>query len=224
MNTKSNSKKYPHPAVTVDVLIFTIDDNQLKVVLVKRGIPPFKDMWAIPGGFVRSDESLEQAATRELSEETGVSRVYLEQLYTFGDPKRDPRERVITVSYMALVPINKIKLSASTDVTEAKLFDTGKLPPLAFDHKKIFDYALKRLRAKIEYTNIVYSLLTPQFRLSQLQKVYEVVLQKKLDKRNFRKRMLSLDLLKSSGKKDFQGAHRPAMLYQFKKREVVFFV
>ncbi|MFH0936912.1 MAG: NUDIX domain-containing protein [Candidatus Daviesbacteria bacterium] len=225
MNTtsKSDGPRYEYPSVTVDVLIFTVVENKLKIVLIKRGVEPFKNVWAIPGGFVKMEESLEEAASRELLQETGVKNVYLEQLYTFGEPKRDPRTRVITVAYYALVPSQNIKLYASTDASEAQWFSVEKLPALAFDHRQIFDYALNRLRSKIEYTNIVYSLLPPKFRLSDLQKVYEIILGKKLDKRNFRKRMLSLGLLKPSGEKEKSGAHRPAMLYEFRKKEVVFF-
>lgn len=215
--------KYNRPSVTVDVLIFTIQEDELRMVLVKRGVEPFKDMWATPGGFIHMDESLEDAATRELVQETGIKNVYLEQLYTFGDPKRDPRTRVITVAYFALVSDENIKLSASTDVKEVRWFSVNKLPQLAFDHGKIVSYALNRLQSKIEYSNIVYGLLPDKFRLSQLQKVYEVILGKKLDKRNFRKWILSRGLLEPTGEKDVDGAHRPAMLYRFKKREAVFF-
>lgn len=224
MNTKKyDISKYERPSVTVDVLIFTIEDNELKVVLVKRAIEPFLDMWAIPGGFIKMDESLDDAAKRELFQETGVKNVYLAQLATFGEPERDPRGRVITVAYYALTPRENLKLSASTDAKEAGLFSMKKLPQLAFDHKKILEAAIDRIRSKIAYSNIVYSLLPTKFRLSQLQKVYEIILDEKLDKRNFRKKMLSLGLLKATGEKEIEGAHRPAELYQFKKREVVFF-
>lgn len=222
MDTKIN-KKYVRPSVTVDVLIFTVANKSLKILLVKRGVDPFKGVWALPGGFVGSKEPLEQAAQRELMQETGVANVYLEQLYTFGAPDRDPRERVITVSYFALIPSKNISLRATTDVTEASWFNVSQLPKLAFDHKKIIDYGAERLKSKIGYSNIVYGLLPQKFRLSELQEVYEVILNQKLDKRNFRKRMLSLGLLKPTGQKVVEGAHRPAMLYQFKTREVVLF-
>lgn len=215
--------KHTYPAVTVDVLIFTVDKNELKLILVKRGIEPFKGMWAIPGGFVKELESLEAAAKREMTEETGVKDVYLEQLYTFGDLKRDPRGRVITVSYIALVPSEELKPKSDTDVSDAKWFPVSKLPGLAFDHKKIIDYALWRLKLKIEYSNLAHSLLPDHFRLSELQKVYEIILGKPIDKRNFRKRVFTLDLLKETGKKEVEGAHRPAMLYQFKTKELIFF-
>jgi 8-oxo-dGTP diphosphatase len=208
---------YERPAVTVDVLIFTIAEDKLKVALIKRGLPPFQNSWAIPGGFVHIEESLEEAARREIEEEAGVSDVFLEQLYTFGNPARDPRARVITVAYYALVPSERIKLAASTDAQEASWFVVDELPPLAFDHTLILEHAVNRLKSKLEYSNIAYALLPPKFRLSDLQKVYEIILGRKLDKRNFRKKMLSLDLLEATRQVDAGGAHRPAQLYRFKR-------
>jgi len=207
---------YPQPSVTVDIIIFTIQEKKLKVLLVKRGIEPFKGMWAIPGGFVRINESLEEAAERELKEETGVEADYLEQLYTFGDVKRDPRGRVITVVYFALIKPEKINLKASTDAFEAKWFSVNNLPKLAFDHAKILKYALKRLRWKFEYTTTAFSLLPKKFTLTQLQEIYEIVLGKKFDKRNFRKKILSLKILKKSGKEK-NVSHRPSQLYSLKR-------
>lgn len=227
MNTKSGTGKnynpniFERPSVTVDVLIFTIRDEDLKVLLIKRVEWPFKGFWAIPGGFVGIKESLEDAAKRKLAEETGVKNIYLEQLYTFGEPDRDPRTRVITVAYFALVPVSTIKFAKISD--NISWFSTKSLPKLAFDHRKIIKYALERIKSKIEYTNIVYSLLPNKFRLRELQKVYETILGHKLDKRNFRKKMGSLGLLEKTGEKEMEGAHRPAMLYKFNKREVIFF-
>lgn len=215
MNTKHD--------FTVDVLIFTIEDDKLKIVLVKRGNEPFKGMWAIPGGFVEEHESLEEAALRQLYEETGFKDVYLEQLYTFGDPNRDPRGKIITIAYFALIPSESIKLKSYSHVTQAMWFPARKLPKLAFDHHKIVGYAIERLKNKIEYSNIVHGLLPDKFRLSDLQRVYEVILGHNLDKRNFRKRMLSLGLLRPTGEKELEGAHRPAMLYEFKTKEIIFF-
>ena len=207
---------FEKPSVTVDIVIFSIQETDLKVLLVKRAIPPFKDKWAIPGGFVHIDESLEEAAVRELEEETGVKDLYLEQLYTFGDPKRDPRGRVITVSYMALIDSKKVVLRASTDVSEAEWFPVKKSPELAFDHKEILSYALKRLKWKFEYTAVAFSLLPKKFTISQVQRIFEIVFNKKFDKRNFFKKILSLNILKEEGiNRDV--SHRPPMLYSLKK-------
>lgn len=208
--------KFDRPSVTTDIIIFSIIDDKLKVLLVKRSIWPFKNMWAIPGGFVGMGESLEDAAKRELQEETGVKNVYLEQLYTFGDPKRDPRTRVITVVYFALIRSEKLTLRATTDVSDVKWFNITKLPKLAFDHDKILEYALKRVRWKLEYTTIVFSLLPKEFTLTDLQKVYEIVFERKFDKRNFRKKILSLNILNDTKKIREDVAHRPAKLYSFK--------
>ncbi len=209
---------YPKPSVTVDTIIFTLRDNELKVLLVKRNIEPFKSMWAIPGGFVRIKESLEEAAKRELEEETGVKDVYLEQLYSFGDVNRDPRGRVITVAYFALVNSEKTKLEAKTDVSEARWFSASKLPSLAFDHEKILQYALKRLRWKFEYTTVAFSLLPKRFTLTQLQKIYEIVFNRKFDKRNFRKKILSLNLAEKTKEKKKDVSHRPPQLYSFGRK------
>lgn len=211
-------EKYEKPSVTVDIIIFSIQNNQLKVLLVKRRIEPYKNTWAIPGGFVRISESLEQAAIRELEEETGVKDVYLEQLYTFGDVKRDPRGRVITVAYFALINSEKIKLKATADVSEAKWFSINELPKLAFDHEKILKYAIKRLRWKFEYTTAAFSLLPEKFTLSQLQNIYETVFSKKFDKRNFRKKLISLDLVEKTGKIEQKVSHRPPRLFKLKKK------
>ncbi len=208
--------KFQKPSVTADIVIFTIKEDDLKILLVERGIEPFKGEWALPGGFVRIDESLEQAAKRELEEETGVKDVYLEQLFSFGDPKRDPRGRVITIAYMALINSEDIKLKATTDVSDAKWFSIKKIPPLAFDHKRILDYSLKRLKWKFEYTTVAFSLLSKEFSLSQIQKIYEIVFNKEFDKRNFNKKIISLNILKEEEiKKDV--SHRPPMLYSLKK-------
>ena len=210
-------KVYQKPSVTVDIIVFTINNNDLKILLIKRGLDPFKNIWAIPGGFARIDESLELAAKRELEEETGVKEVYLEQLYTFGDVNRDPRGRVITVSYMALVKSDEIHLNAQTDAADAKWFSISKIPKLAFDHNKILEYALKRLKWKFEYTTVAFSLLPEKFTLTQLQELYETVFQKKLDKRNFRKKILSLNILEEEEIMT-EVSHRPPQLYSLKKR------
>ncbi len=213
---EENIHNFPKPSVTADIVIFTIQKGELKVLLVKRKINPFKGKWAIPGGFVRIGESLEDAAKRELLEETGVKNVYLEQLYTFGEPGRDPRGRVITVAYMALVNSEEINLKAATDASDVGWFSVKKIPELAFDHKNILNYSLKRLKWKFEYTTVAFSLLPKKFTISQIQNIYEIAFNKRFDKRNFNKKILSLNLLKEEGvNKDV--AHRPPMIYSLKK-------
>ena len=209
------------PRVTADIVIFTIDDGELKTLLVKRKLEPFKSLWALPGGFVKKGENLAEAAARELKEETGVSGAYLEQLYTFGDPKRDPRGRVITVAYFALMQRYQLKIKASSDATEAKLFSVSSLPKLAFDHGEILEYALTRLRNKIQYTNAVWSILPENFTLGEIQNVYEIIWGRKTDKRNFRKKLLSLGLLRPAGKTKKGFRQRPAKLYAFKTKKYV---
>jgi len=211
----TNWEDYPRPAVTVDVVIFTLREGDLQVLLVRRKAPPFQGMWAIPGGFIRLDESLEEAALRELEEETGVRDVYLEQLYTFGDPDRDPRGRVITVAYFALVPADAVCPRAGDDAAEARWWSMYDLPPLAFDHEKILAYALQRLRYKLEYTAVGFELLPETFTLSELQAAYEVILGEKLDKRNFRRKILSAGILEETGGYR-TGEGRPAKLYRFR--------
>lgn len=217
-----DASKYDKPSVAVDILLFTVEDGLLKLLLVKRNEEPFKDRWALPGGFVKMNESLDEAAIRELGEETGVKNIYMEQLYTFGEPKRDPRTRVISITYMALATKTNWQLTASGDANQAKFFPTSELPKLGFDHLEIFKYGLERLRSKLGYTNISFGLLPDQFTLTDLQNIYEIILYKKLDKRNFRKKMLSMDLLLSVGIKSPGGAHRPAELYRFKKKQIVY--
>lgn len=211
---------YPKPSVTVDIVLFTILNDDLKVLLIKRAKEPFKGSWAIPGGFVRINESLDAAALREMKEETGVKDIYLEQLYTFGEPKRDPRGRVITVAYFALVKSSGIRLNATTDASEAAWHSVYRLPTLAFDHKKLLDYALQRLRYKLEYTTVAFQLLPEKFTLSQLQKAYEIIFTKPMDKRNFRKKILSLGLIEETGKVTEGVSHRPAKLYSFEKKHM----
>jgi len=200
--------------VAVDIVIFTIQSGQLCVLLVKRAIPPFADQFAIPGGFVLDGESLDQAALRELKEETGVSEVYLEQLYSFGDPGRDPRGRVISVAYYALIAADRSPLIAGSDAAEARWWPIRKLPSLAFDHGKILDYSLERLRNKLEYTTVGFQLLPERFSLSELQEMYEAILDKKLDKRNFRRKLALLKILRPT--REFRrSGRRPARLFEF---------
>lgn len=217
-----NPDAFEHPSVTTDILIFAIDKRELKILLIKRKEWPFEGEWAIPGGFVKIEEDIETTAHRELLEETGVKDVYLEQLKTFGEPGRDPRTRVITVAYIALLPSPSLNLKPSTDAADAKWFAISKIPKLAFDHAKIIEAGLDRLRGKIRYSNIVFALMPKTFPLSQLQETYEIILGRELDKRNFRKKMLSLGILEPTDKKE-TGPHRPSLLYRFKKRDLVIF-
>ncbi|MBS3168812.1 NUDIX hydrolase [Candidatus Woesearchaeota archaeon] len=210
--------KFDRPSVTVDVVVFTIKDIDLKVILVKRAVWPYENMWALPGGFVKMEESLDQAAKRELLEETNVKDIYLEQLYTFGDVKRDPRTRVITVAYFALINQDNLELKASTDVSDVKWFSAYNMPQLAFDHKEIINYAIKRLRWKLGYTTIGFKLLPNEFTLTQLQTLYEIIFNKKFDKRNFRKKILFLELIEETDEITKNVSHRPAKLYRFKKK------
>ncbi|MGK7924721.1 MAG: NUDIX domain-containing protein [Spirulina sp.] len=212
--------EFPRPAITVDCVVFGLDEQHiLKVLLVRRNLPPFKGQWALPGGFVRMEETLEEAALRELGEETGVRNIFLEQLYTFGEIHRDPRDRVITVTYYALVNLGEYQLAAATDVEEAAWFSIDRLPPLAFDHETIFQTALKRLKGKLRYEPIGFELLPKKFPLSQLQKLYEIVLGQELDKRNFRKKILKMDLLIELDEKQKDVPHRAARLYQFDEKK-----
>jgi 8-oxo-dGTP diphosphatase len=214
--------RYERPSVTVDVVIFSLMDDELKVLLVRRKQWPFADMWALPGGFVRMEESLQTAAARELAEETGVRNVYMEQLYTFGAPDRDPRTRVITVAYFALVPAEALEEpQAGTDAAETRWFPMSALPKLAFDHAQILDYALERLRYKLEYTVVGFELLPDQFTLPELQHAYELILGEKLDKRNFRRKILAADVLEKTGEMKHEGEGRPARLYRYKENAVV---
>lgn len=210
--------QYERPSVTVDVVIFSLIEEALCVLLVKRKQWPFAGMWAIPGGFVRMDESLETAAARELAEETGVRDVYVEQLYTFGDPDRDPRTRVITVAYFAIVPADAVdEPVAGSDAADTGWFPVDDLPELAFDHAAIVDYALTRLRYKLEYTMVGFELLPDTFTLSELQHAYELILGETLDKRNFRRKVLSAEILEYTGEKRREGEGRPARLYRYRE-------
>lgn len=201
--------------LAVDCVVFSLSATALQVMLIQRGIPPFEGQWALPGGFVRADESLEATARRELYEETGIEKIYLEQLYTFGEVDRDPRERVVTVAYYALINLKYQSIRASTDASQAQWFSVDSLPPLVFDHQRIFQTAMDRLRGKVRYEPIGFELLPPKFTLPELQKLYELVLGFPLDKRNFRKKFLSMDLLIDLGEKEIDVKRRAGKLYQF---------
>ncbi|MBI4846023.1 MAG: NUDIX hydrolase [Candidatus Omnitrophica bacterium] len=207
--------KLKHPYVTVDCVVFGFDEGDLKIILIQRAISPFKNKHALPGGFVRMNEAIDQAAIRELYEETGIKDVFLEQLYTFGGTNRDPRGRVITVTYYALVKRVGHLINATTDAKLADWFLIKKLPELAFDHQKIIDTALLRLRGKVRYEPIGFELLPEKFTLSHLQHLYEVILERNIDKRNFRKKILSMKLLIMLNEWEKNVSHRAAQLYKF---------
>jgi 8-oxo-dGTP diphosphatase len=224
------------PLVTVDVVVFTIlptsppsanatgvlprPQNQLNVLLIQRSHSPYQHQWAMPGGFIRKGETLEHAAARYLQDETGVGNIYLEQLYTFGQPNRDPRARVITVSYFALIRAHELKLKAGegSKASNVAWFPVGALPELAFDHHEIINYALGRLKRRLGTTSIAFQLLPEKFTLTELQRVYELILNRELDKRNFRKKILSSGILEDLGQTKMEGFHRPAQLYTFRER------
>lgn len=215
---------YPRPAVTVDCVVFGYEANAtLKVLLIKRKLPPFKGLWALPGGFVLLNESVDSAAARELTEETGIANVFLEQLYTFGSVNRDPRDRVISVAYYALINLQAVQ--AASDASDAQWFsvqeiqtaihNTTDIGSIAFDHLEILTCAVQRLQNKIRYKPIGFELLPKKFTLTQLQQLYEQILGRGLDKRNFRKKILKMDLLAETGEKEQGVAHRAAKLYYF---------
>jgi len=211
--------EYPRAALTVDCVVFGFDESEMKVLLIKRGLAPFQGKWALPGGFMRGNETMYEAARRELMEETGLRDVFLEQLYTFGSVKRDPRERVVSVAYYALVKLSEHPAAGATDASDAAWFPVANLPALAFDHSQILGTALERLRGKVRYEPIGFELLPEKFTLSQLQHLYEAVLNTELDKRNFRKKILSMDLLVALSEQTRTGAHRPAQLFRFDTRK-----
>jgi|SRR5580692_8974524 len=216
--------KYPRPSLTVDCVVFGIGGGELQVLLVERGDEPFVGRWALPGGFVHvSDEGTKgersaDAARRELTEEAGIGVAHMEQLATFDEPNRDPRGRVVSIAYMALVRSSDHALRAGSDAANASWWPAEHLPRLAFDHKEIVKYALARLRAKVRYAPIGFALLSPDFALSELQALYETVLGRAVDKRNFRKRILAMGILADTGKKTSGGVQRPAALYRFDQK------
>lgn len=203
--------------VAVDAVVFTVLDDALQILLIERGKEPFAGRHALPGGFVEPDEDLAEAAARELREETGVKNIFLKQLRAYGAPDRDPRGRVLSVAFLAFIPGDR-PLRAATDAAAARWFPVDELPALAFDHATIVADALRELRFELQTTNIAAQILPRRFTLSQLQHLYETVLQRPLDKRNFRKRIKELGLLAETGEYWREGAHRPAMLYAFASR------
>lgn len=215
----SHTYAYPRPAVTVDCALFGYDhkEGDLRVLLIERGGEPFAGCWALPGGFVDPDESAEDAARRELEEETSVEDVYLEQLYTFSKPGRDPRGHVISIAHFALVNRGAHAIEARSDARRVAWFTLEALPKLAFDHGEILETALGRLRSKVIYAPIGFELLPPRFALRDLQRLYETILGGELDKSNFRKRILKTGVIVDTGEKEDAVSHRPASLFELDK-------
>lgn len=210
-----HSYEYPRPALTTDCIIFGLDEDDVKVLLIKRGLAPFKGQWALPGGFLRPGENPDQCARRELAEETGLENIYLEQLYTFGEPSRDPREHVVTIAYFALVNLLEHPPTANTDADDAAWFPFDEVLKLAFDHDKILTTARQRLTAKLRYTPAAFELLPEKFTLPELQNLFERILATSLDKRNFRKKLLKLGILIETDEVQQDPARRAARLYLF---------
>lgn len=209
----------PSPAVAADVVIFTVREGQLMALLVERAWEPFSGDWALPGGFVHPHESTREAALRILEAKGGVRDIFIEQLYTFDGPNRDPRGPVLSVTYYALVPWDSTLVHESGTTWVPHFFPVAKLPKLAFDHGAIIDYAVSRLRAKLGYANIAYSLLPREFTMTELRETYEAIVGRPLDKRNFQKKYLDLGLLRTTGGVRRAGRQRPARLYAFKSRK-----
>ena len=202
------------PAITTNIVVFSLRDSQLKLLLVRRGAAPFKSMWALPGGDLQADEDLDTGALRALEEGTGLSGVYLEQLFTFGAPDRDPRQRTIAVTYVALIPSDRLQLRAALDAEGVGWFSLDEQSELAFDHQQMVDVARQRLAAKLAYSTIALQFMPERFTLSELQEVYETILDEKMDKRNFRKRILAIEQVVETQQVRRSGSHRPARLYR----------
>lgn len=223
-NSKTTEKVILGPAVAVDAVLFTVTQEQLKVLLIKLSTGPYSGHWALPGGLVQLEESLDEAAKRALFQKANIGDIHLEQLYTFGSLDRDIRGRVISVAYFSLVPnVRVYEVKTPPRYSEIAWCAVAKLPPMAFDHQQIISYAYQRLQSKLEYSNIVYSLLPKEFTLTQLQQVYEIILDRRVDKRNFRKKILSLGLIDETGHEVKGEPHRPAKLYQFLERKITYF-
>lgn len=216
----SIERKYQFAVIATDVVIFTVKDGFLEVLLIEMKKKPYMGRWALPGGLVHPREPLDVAALRHLVLKTGIKSTYLEQLYTFGKVDRDPFGRVVSVAYMALMPGQNLKLHTTREYADVAWFPVEHLPKLAYDHREIIHYAVTRLKSKLGYSNIVHSLLPDEFTFGDLQKIYEVILRKRLDKRNFRKKIRSLKFVRAVGRKKVGAAHRPAELFAFVNRKL----
>jgi 8-oxo-dGTP diphosphatase len=219
MSTNSQPHRHARPKVAVDTVLFARSDGGVRSYLIPILRGPLRDRWAFPGGLVRVGELLDDAARRQLQASTGLREAYLEQLFTFGDPSRDPNSHVVSVAYMALIPDAGAVRAPGGDHPAGKWFEVSALPPLAYDHGLMAEYALKRLKAKLEYTNIAYSLLPEEFTFAELEELYAVILNRPIDRRNFRRRIMAMDILKK-GRGTRRGAHRPASLYSFAQQSL----
>lgn len=218
-NQKKYSYEYPRPSVATDCVIFGFDGIDLQVLLIERGIEPFLGKWALPGGFLQMNETTEECARRELEEETGIKNVFMEQLYTFSDVGRDPRGRVLSVSYFALVKSADYTVVGGDDAAKAQWFPMHTIPSLAFDHDRVLRVAHSRLKGKIRYQPIGFELLDEQFTIPQLQQLYEAILGIQIDRRNFSRKIRNLDILVPLDIKAKGGAHKAPMLYKFDKQK-----
>jgi len=214
-----NNNQIKFAVIATDIVVFTLKNEELSVLLMKMEKEPFQGLWAVPGGLVNPSETVENSAKKNLFNILGKDDVYLEQLYTFGEINRDPSGRVVSVAYIALIADSDKPVATSANYGPFNWFPVSTLPKLAYDHEEMIDLSVERLRAKLTYTNIMYCLLPNEFTLSELQKSYEIILREKLDKRNFRKKLMSLNLVKKTNKKITGKAHRPASLYEFTKRK-----
>ncbi|MBS7408820.1 MAG: NUDIX hydrolase [Prevotellamassilia sp.] len=217
METKKYSYDYPHPAVTTDCVIFGFDGSDLKVLLIERGIEPFKGKWALPGGFLKMDETAHEGALRELEEETGMNNAYIRQFHTFTEPGRDPRERVITIAHYALVRLQEVK--GGDDAAQARWFTMDEIPPLAFDHDRILRMAQIMLRERIHFEPVGFELLPETFTMKQLQNLYEAILDVHFDRRNFAKKMFHLGLLIQTEDMVRTSPKRESQLLRFNKEK-----
>ncbi|MBE6314870.1 MAG: NUDIX hydrolase [Bacteroidales bacterium] len=213
MNDQNFCYKYPHPALTADCVIFGFDGMAIKVLLIQRGIEPFKGKWAFPGGFMKIDETAEECAKRELEEETGLKNTAVEQFHTFSDVNRDPRERVITVAHYALVRLSEVK--GGDDAASARWFSMNEVPSLVFDHDRILRMAVNRLKERICFEPIGFELLPEVFTMTELQNLYEAILEVKFDRRNFYNKMLKLGILSEAEPRPANASRRTPSKYRF---------
>ncbi|ERJ58168.1 NUDIX hydrolase [Sphingobacterium paucimobilis] len=216
---KEYTYKYPRPAVTVDCVLFGFDRGEIKVLLTKRGIEPFMGKWAFPGGFIQEMETAEDCARRKLQEEAGLKDIFLEQLYTFSEVQRDPRYRVISIAYYALVKSTDYVAQAGVDIADVQWFRLDEINELAFDHKKILEVAVDRLKGKIRYEPIGFELLSEEFTMPELHKLYETILQRSIDRGNFRKKILGMGLLVDHSAKQLDRGSTAAKIYSFNKEK-----